>query len=148
MKFFNHGKDEFDAKPADFEDEGAVTDAGAPVSTTVSRGPEGASNLGKIGSRSPERKLVIQGDFLGEGRGSYGTYEEREISNGMEMTRVYSRFVGLAENKNGFFMVIPLSGVYNPKKGDGVIGKIAEVDFSKWIVDRSEERRVGKECRS
>ena len=26
MKFFNHGKDEFDAKPADFEDEGAVTD--------------------------------------------------------------------------------------------------------------------------
>lgn len=87
---------------------------------------------GKAGSHA-ERKLVIPGDFLGEGRGGYGTYEERESDS--EVTRVYSRFVGLAENKNGFFMVIPLSGVYNPKKGDGVIGKIAEVDFSKWIVD-------------
>jgi exosome complex component RRP4 len=32
-------------------------------------------------------------------------------------------------------MVIPLSGVYNPKRGDGVIGKIDDVIFSKWIVD-------------
>ena len=28
-----------------------------------------------------------------------------------------------------------MNGVYNPRKGDGVIGKIEEVAFSKWIVD-------------
>ncbi len=82
-----------------------------------------------------KRRLVIPGELLGEGRGSYGTYEERENVNGMDVTNVYSKFIGLAENKNGYFIVIPLSGVYNPKKGDGIIGKIAEVDFSKWIVD-------------
>ncbi len=75
----------------------------------------------------PKRKLVIPGEYLGEGRCGHGVYEE----NG----KVFSRFVGLAEEKNGLIFVIPLTGVYNPKRGDGVIGKIEEVSFSKWIVD-------------
>ncbi len=74
-----------------------------------------------------ERKLVICGDPLGEGRAGHGAYEE----NG----KVFSRFVGLAEQKNGMYFVIPLSGIYNPKKGDGVIGKVEDVIFSKWLVD-------------
>ena len=74
-----------------------------------------------------ERKLVICGDPLGEGRAGHGAYEE----NG----KVFSRFVGLAEQKNGMYFVIPLSGIYNPKKGDGVIGKVEDVIFSKWLID-------------
>ncbi len=74
-----------------------------------------------------KRKLVIPGEFLGKGRQSSGSYQEGE--------EVYSRFVGLAEEKNGYFVVIPLSGIYNPKRGDGVVGKIEEIVFSKWIVD-------------
>jgi exosome complex component RRP4 len=74
-----------------------------------------------------KRRLVIPGELLGEGTASHGAYEQSG--------KIFSRHVGLAEEKNGFHFVIPLSGVYNPKKGDGVVGKIAEVDFSKWIVD-------------
>ena len=74
-----------------------------------------------------ERKLVIPGEFVGSGRAGYGTFEEDG--------NVYSKFVGLAEERNGIFIIIPLSGVYNPKRGDGVIGKIEDVIFSKWIVD-------------
>lgn len=74
-----------------------------------------------------ERKLVIPGDFIGRGRAGHGTYEE-----GGE---VFSKHVGLAEEKGDLFFVIPLNGVYNPKRGDGVIGKIEEIVFSKWIVD-------------
>ena len=74
-----------------------------------------------------ERKLVIPGELLGTGRASNGTYQEGE--------EVFSRFVGLAEEKNGYHVVIPLSGIYNPKRGDGVVGKIEEIIFSKWIVD-------------
>lgn len=74
-----------------------------------------------------QRKLVITGDFLGEGRSGHGTYYE----NG----KVFSKYIGLAEDRNGLHIVIPLSGVYNPKKGDGVIGRIEEIVFSKWIVD-------------
>lgn len=74
-----------------------------------------------------QRKLVIPGDLLGTGRSGHGTFE----ANG----KVYSKFVGLAEQKNDLFFVIPLSGIYNPKRGDGVIGKIEDIVFSKWIVD-------------
>lgn len=74
-----------------------------------------------------KRKLVIPGDLLGEGRAGHGAYEE----NG----NVYSGHVGLAEERNGLFIVIPLGGIYNPKPGDGVIGKIEDIIFSKWIVD-------------
>ena len=74
-----------------------------------------------------KRKLVITGDLLGEGRAGHGTYEEDG--------KIFSRFIGLAEEKNGLHFVIPLKGVYNPKMGDGVIGRIEEVSFSKWIVD-------------
>ena len=74
-----------------------------------------------------ERKLVIPGDELGEGRAGHGAYEE----NG----KVYSSFIGLAEEKNGVLFVIPLSGIYNPKRGDGVIGKVESIIFSKWIID-------------
>ncbi|MBI4895994.1 MAG: RNA-binding protein, partial [Candidatus Aenigmarchaeota archaeon] len=74
-----------------------------------------------------ERRLVIPGDLLGTGRAGYGAYEEQD--------QVFSRSVGLAEEKSGIFFVIPLSGVFNPKKGDGVIGKIDDVIFSKWLVD-------------
>ncbi len=31
--------------------------------------------------------------------------------------------------------MIPLSGIYNPKRGDGVIGKIQDIAVSRWFVD-------------
>ncbi len=74
-----------------------------------------------------DRKLVIPGDLLGEGRAGHGAYEE----NG----KVYSRHIGLAEDRAGLFFVIPLSGIYNPKRGDGVIGQIKGIIVSKWFVD-------------
>ncbi|MBI4014424.1 MAG: KH domain-containing protein [Candidatus Aenigmarchaeota archaeon] len=74
-----------------------------------------------------DRKVVIPGEELGEGTASYNAYEEDG--------KVFSRVVGLAEKRGNAFLVIPLSGVYSPKRGDGVIGKISEVSFSKWIVD-------------
>ncbi len=73
------------------------------------------------------RKLVITGEQVGKGRAGHGCYEE----NG----NVYSKFVGLAESKGDMHFVIPLSGVYNPKRGDGVIGKVVEIIAQKWFVD-------------
>jgi len=74
-----------------------------------------------------QRKLVISGDLLGTGRPGHGTY--------LEGDKVFSKFIGLVEQKNDVFFVIPLSGVYNPKRGDGVIGRIDDVIFSKWLVN-------------
>jgi exosome complex component RRP4 len=74
-----------------------------------------------------DRKFVIPGEFIGDGRAGHGAYEEEN--------KVFSACVGLAEEKNGMLFVIPLSGIYNPKRGDGVIGKITDVTFNKWILD-------------
>ncbi len=74
-----------------------------------------------------DRKLVLPGDFLGEGRSGNNTF--------MEGSKVFSKSVGLVEEKGGVFFVIPLSGIYNPKRGDGVIGKVQEIIFSKFIID-------------
>lgn len=76
---------------------------------------------------SEERKLVIPGDFLGEGHAGHGAYEENN--------KVFSRVVGLAEEKNELFFVIPLSGIYNPKRGDGVVARVQDIIVSKWLVD-------------
>jgi len=75
----------------------------------------------------PERKLVITGELLGKGKAGHGAYEE----NGS----VFSKYIGLAEQRGDIFIVIPLGGVYNPKRGDGVIGKIEEIIASKWFID-------------
>jgi exosome complex component RRP4 len=74
-----------------------------------------------------ERRLVIPGDFIGEGRAGHGAYEESG--------KVFSMHVGLAEEKGGLHFVIPLSGAYDPKRGDGVIGQISGIIASKWFVD-------------
>lgn len=76
---------------------------------------------------SGARRLVITGEQIGKGRAGSGAYEE----NG----NVYSKFVGLAESKGDIHFVIPLSGVYNPKRGDGVVGRIVEIIAQKWFVD-------------
>lgn len=74
-----------------------------------------------------ERRLVITGELLGRGRAGHGAFED----NG----NVYSKYVGLAEARDDLHFVIPLSGVYNPKRGDGIIGRVAEIIFQKWIID-------------
>ncbi len=86
--------------------------------------------------REVKRRLVIPGELVGQGHAGHGTYEERQTdARGVEVSKVYSRFIGLAESKDNLHFVIPLTGVYNPKRGDGVIGKVVEVIFSKWLVD-------------
>src|SRR3989338_519130 len=74
-----------------------------------------------------QRKIVIPGEMLGQGRAGHGTFEEDG--------NVYSKHVGISEERNGTFLLIPLSGIYNPKRGDGVIGKVEDVIFSKWLID-------------
>ena len=73
------------------------------------------------------RQLVIVGDMLGQGIAGHGTYEEDGT--------IFAKCVGLAEERDGVFVVIPLNGVYNPQRGDGVIGKIQDVVYTRLIVD-------------
>ncbi|MEM7816697.1 MAG: exosome complex RNA-binding protein Rrp4 [Candidatus Aenigmatarchaeota archaeon] len=77
--------------------------------------------------RAKARRLVLPGEELGYGIAGSGTYIEKGV--------VVSKILGLADERNGTKFVIPLSGVYNPKRGDGVIGIIKDIVSSKWLVD-------------
>lgn len=47
---------------------------------------------------------------------------------------VSTRF-GLSDITDRFVKVIPLAGVYIPRRGNAVIGKIVDITFNGWIID-------------
>ena len=71
----------------------------------------------------PGEKIVDSGDFLpGEGT------EKRADG-------IYSLLFGLAETSDKLVKVIPLSGVYSPRRGNVVIGQVEEITFNGWIIN-------------
>ncbi|MBI2046597.1 hypothetical protein HYT26_00330 [Candidatus Pacearchaeota archaeon] len=77
-----------------------------------------------------KRKLVVPGEIIAEGEdylpGDGTRRERKEI--------VASRF-GLSEESGRLVKVIPLSGVYVPRRRNIVIGKVTDVTFNGWIID-------------
>lgn len=77
-----------------------------------------------------KREIVLPGQVLGnvrENRASYGTFVEDE--------KIISKFLGILKKSDGYVSVIPLSGVYVPRKGDKVIGFVTDVEKVGWIID-------------
>ncbi|MFH1420359.1 MAG: exosome complex RNA-binding protein Rrp4 [Candidatus Aenigmatarchaeota archaeon] len=101
------------------------------VSTEKSRetDAQSASNSyeSPVAEEHRKRTLVIPGDELGAGRSGHGTYED----NG----KVYAKVVGLHDQKDDLHFVIPLQGIYDPKREDGVIGRVIEIIATRWILD-------------
>ncbi|MBM4248681.1 MAG: hypothetical protein FJ149_04480 [Euryarchaeota archaeon] len=83
------------------------------------------------GGRPPEvdRQLVLPGDVLGSdgSRGGSGTFAEGGT--------LYAACLGIRSTRDGVTSVIPLSGKYIPRRGDFVVGKVAEMTPSAWIID-------------
>jgi len=69
-------------------------------------------------------EVIVKGDDFLPGEGT----EKR----GEEIVAV--RF-GLSEENNKLIKVIPLSGNYNPRRGNVVIGKVENITFNGWIID-------------
>lgn len=74
--------------------------------------------------------LVIPGDNLGERKG-------RKLGGGvyLEGDKLFSSVLGILRTTPDEIFVIPLGGVYMPKAGDMVIGRIKSVEISGWFVD-------------
>jgi exosome complex component RRP4 len=77
-----------------------------------------------------DRKVVIPGEVIFKGE-DFLPGEGTE-KRGEEIVAI--RF-GLAEESNKLIKVIPLSGVYQPRRGNVVIGKVENVTFNGWVVD-------------
>jgi len=77
-----------------------------------------------------ERKLVIPGETIVSADdhlpGDFTRSENNEI--------VASRY-GLAETSGRVVKVIPISGVFEPRRGNTVIGRVNDINFSGWNID-------------
>jgi len=76
------------------------------------------------------RKVVIPGETIVRGE-DYLPGEGTE-KKGEEI--IATRY-GLAEEINRLIKVIALSGVYQPRKGNVIIGKVENITFNGWILD-------------
>ncbi|MCB9359468.1 RNA-binding protein [Candidatus Woesearchaeota archaeon] len=77
-----------------------------------------------------DKAVAVPGELLAKGMDcipSYGTYREGE--------NVYSSRLGLVNVSGKVIKIIPLTGVYNPKRGDTIIGRVIDVLVSGWRVE-------------
>jgi exosome complex component RRP4 len=87
-----------------------------------------------------DRQIVRPGDCLAllekeeaPPEGGFKYFPDRHVY--ILNNKVYSDIVGLVSVEGGTITVIPLEGVYFPRKDDIVIGVISDVGVSQWIVD-------------
>jgi len=52
-----------------------------------------------------------------------------------ENNAIKSKLLGLVKIKNRFIGILPLSGVYVPRPGDGIIGFVKDMQSTSWIID-------------
>ncbi len=77
-----------------------------------------------------ERKVVIPGEVIASGE-DYLPGEGTE-KRGQEIVAI--RY-GLAEESNRLVRVIALSGIYQARRGNVIIGKVENITFNGWVVD-------------
>ncbi|MBU0894894.1 MAG: exosome complex protein Rrp4 [Nanoarchaeota archaeon] len=76
------------------------------------------------------RKIVIPGEIIEKGNDFLaGEGTEKKVDEIVAL-----RF-GLAEENNKLVKVIPLSGVYQSRRGNVVIGRVENVTFNGWVID-------------
>ena len=77
-----------------------------------------------------ERKIIIPGEVIAKGDDFLPGEGTEKTDKGI----IALRF-GLAEENNKLVKVIPLSGVYQPRRGNVVIGKVENITINGWFLD-------------
>lgn len=77
-----------------------------------------------------KRQIAIPGEVLVSGE-DYLPGEGTEKRGNDIVSVIY----GLSEEQNKLMKVIPLSGVYEPRRGNIIIGTVVNVTFNGWIID-------------
>lgn len=76
------------------------------------------------------RKIVTPGEIIVEGDDylpGEGTEKKGE--------KIIALRLGVVEEANNLIKIIPISGVYIPRRGNVVIGKVFDITFNGWLID-------------
>ena len=77
-----------------------------------------------------EKEIVVPGEELAKGMDylpGEGTYRHNDT--------IRANKLGLAFVEGRAIKIVPVSGVYLPKKGDTIIGSVMDITYSGWIFD-------------
>ncbi len=77
-----------------------------------------------------ERKIVIPGEVISKGEDYLPGEGTEKIGN-----EIIARRYGLAEESNRLIKIISLSGIYEPRNGNLVIGRVENITFYGWVID-------------
>lgn len=77
-----------------------------------------------------ERKIVIPGEVIAKGVDFLPGEGTEKKGN-----EIVALKFGLAEKSDKLVKLISLSGIYNPRRGNVVIGKVENITFNGWIID-------------
>ena len=77
-----------------------------------------------------ERKLVIPGETIVSGDDYLPGDFTRKEGDDIIATRY-----GLAETSGRVVKIIPVSGVFEPRRGNTIIGRVADINFSGWSIE-------------
>src|SRR3989338_3894814 len=84
----------------------------------------------KMESEKQERKLVIPGELIVSGEDYLpGEFTRKENDN------IISNRYGLSEINGRVVRIIPVSGVFEPRRGNTVIGRVEDITFNGWLVN-------------
>ena len=77
-----------------------------------------------------ERKLVVPGEVIVSAEDHLpGDFTRNEDGN------IIANRYGLAETNGKFVRIIPVSGVFEPRRGNTVIGRVEDINFSGWNIN-------------
>src|SRR3989338_1758316 len=77
-----------------------------------------------------EREIVIPGETIVSGDDylpGEGTRREKD--------EIVAERYGLVESSGKLIKVIPLSGVFIPRRGNVIIGQVVDISFNGWMTD-------------
>jgi len=81
-------------------------------------------------SEKQERKLVIPGEIIIEGEDYLpGDFTKK---NG---NKIVANRYGLSEVSGRVVKIIPVSGVFEPRRGNTIIGRVVDINFSGWSME-------------
>ena len=81
-------------------------------------------------TKKEEREIVIPGETIVSGEDylpGEGTRREKE--------EIIAERYGLVEQSGKLVKVIPLSGVFIPRRGNVIIGQVIDISFNGWMTD-------------
>jgi exosome complex component RRP4 len=77
-----------------------------------------------------ERQIVVPGEMIAKGDDylpGEGTFREKE--------EIIAERYGIVEHSGKLVKVIPLSGVFIPRRGNVIIGQVVDISFNGWMTD-------------